>query len=341
LNHLIISNNSTSGFHGYGGGLCFYNCQPIIEDVIIQNNSAWAGGGIYIQPSCFAVLNNATICNNSGYGGGVYVEWSSMNLNNVLIYENSSSNQAAGFMMSAYNSSNTCNLVNITIADNNGQAMKIRGGGQANVINSIIWDNESSIRVEDDSSLLITHSDIQNGEDGISVSGELYWLDNNIDEDPLFADATNIDYQLSEGSPCIDAGTAYFEYEGEVLVDLSEDEYYGNAPDMGVYEYGMVEIDEFKIENVKCKISNYPNPFNPETTISFSTTESTENIEISIYNIKGQRIRSFIIHNSKSKINHVVWDGRNTTGRKVSSGVYLLRLKSNNENATKKIMLMK
>jgi len=44
-------------------------------------------------------------------------------------------------------------------------------------------------------------------------------------------------YHLTEYSFCIDNGIAYFEYEGEVLVDLSEDEYWGIAPDMGAYEY--------------------------------------------------------------------------------------------------------
>ena len=47
----------------------------------------------------------------------------------------------------------------------------------------------------------------------------------------------NNDYTLQENSPCIDAGTAYFEYEGEVIVDIPESSYYGIAPDMGAFEW--------------------------------------------------------------------------------------------------------
>jgi hypothetical protein len=86
---------------------------------------------------------------------------------------------------------------------------------------------------------------------------------------------------------------------------------------------------------------NYPNPFNPETTISFSTTEDTENTEISIYNIKGQRVKSFKIQNSKSNINKVVWDGKDNRGNQVSSGIYFYQIKTEQGNVSRKMLIMK
>ncbi|NQV17619.1 MAG: T9SS type A sorting domain-containing protein [Armatimonadetes bacterium] len=82
---------------------------------------------------------------------------------------------------------------------------------------------------------------------------------------------------------------------------------------------------------------NYPNPFNPETTIYF-TLEYTENAEISIYNLKGQKIRKYLIFNNQSSI---IWDGKDEEGKSVTSGVYFYRLKTGKINILKKMLLIK
>ncbi|MCD4818733.1 MAG: T9SS type A sorting domain-containing protein, partial [Candidatus Cloacimonetes bacterium] len=86
---------------------------------------------------------------------------------------------------------------------------------------------------------------------------------------------------------------------------------------------------------------NYPNPFNPTTKISFSTTESTENTELSIYNIKGQKVKTVV--NEKLEIgNHsIVWNGTDDSGKQVTSGIYFYKMKSGRYTATKKMILMK
>jgi PKD repeat protein len=61
-------------------------------------------------------------------------------------------------------------------------------------------------------------------------------LGGNINADPLFLDATSGDYRLQAGSPAIDAGIAYFELNGRVLVDLAPAAYNGTAPDQGAFE---------------------------------------------------------------------------------------------------------
>lgn len=97
-------------------------------------------------------------------------------------------------------------------------------------------------------------------------------------------------------------------------------------------------------------LSNYPNPFNPaaagagrspETTISFSTTESEFNTQITIYNLKGQKIKTLINDILPVGKHSVVWNGTDEKGKKVSSGVYLYRMKSGKYNQTKKMILMK
>ena len=89
-------------------------------------------------------------------------------------------------------------------------------------------------------------------------------------------------------------------------------------------------------------ISNYPNPFNPTTTISISlTTESTEDTELIIYNMKGQKIKKLEIINLKLGINEVVWDGTDYKGESVSTGIYFYKMKSGTFEQTKKMIMMK
>ncbi len=86
---------------------------------------------------------------------------------------------------------------------------------------------------------------------------------------------------------------------------------------------------------------NYPNPFNPSTTISFSIPEQSK-IQIMIYNIKGQKVKS-VTNESFEKGNHsVVWNGVDDSGRNVSSGVYFYNLNVNGKSkAIKKCLLLK
>ena len=75
---------------------------------------------------------------------------------------------------------------------------------------------------------------------------------------------------------------------------------------------------------------NYPNPFNPSTTISF-TAEDTENAELTIYNIKGQKVKQLLSDQLSSGEHSVVWDGRDDNNLPVGSGIYFYKLKVNNK----------
>lgn len=95
-------------------------------------------------------------------------------------------------------------------------------------------------------------------------------------------------------------------------------------------------------QNISLK--NYPNPFNPSTTIYFNLTAQVgEDAEISIYNIKGQKVKNLKIDLEciREKISEVVWDGKDENNNSVSSGIYFCRLKSGNFEKTRKMLLMK
>ncbi len=116
---------------------------------------------------------------------------------------------------------------------------------------------------------------------------------------------------------------------------------------IGLFEYTYVPSsteDELPIPEIT--LSNYPNPFNPETTILFSlTTEITEDTELTIYNIKGQKVKQ-LVSNSANQFSagqhSVVWDGTDENNKPVSSGVYMYQLKVDGKAiASKKCLLLK
>jgi M6 family metalloprotease-like protein len=85
---------------------------------------------------------------------------------------------------------------------------------------------------------------------------------------------------------------------------------------------------------------NYPNPFNPETTIAFTVTEATT-VKIDIFNIKGQKVNALVNDNYVEGKHTVIWNGRDSNGQGVGSGIYLYRMTTDNFTTTKKMILMK
>ncbi|MCF7792530.1 MAG: carboxypeptidase regulatory-like domain-containing protein [Candidatus Cloacimonetes bacterium] len=86
----------------------------------------------------------------------------------------------------------------------------------------------------------------------------------------------------------------------------------------------------------------FPNPFNPSTTISFDTTQTSAFATIEIYNLKGQKVKSFAnLPVSQSSNHKIVWNGDDDNQRPVSTGVYLVRIRSGNYQETGKLLLLK
>lgn len=108
---------------------------------------------------------------------------------------------------------------------------------------------------------------------------------------------------------------------------------------------GEVEADTDLIPNMAKLIGNYPNPFNPKTTISFSlVTETTEDTEINIYNLKGQRVRQLIsgIQQLSGDQHSVIWNGKDDEEKPVGSGVYFYQLSIGDKVVdSKKCLLLK
>jgi len=84
---------------------------------------------------------------------------------------------------------------------------------------------------------------------------------------------------------------------------------------------------------------NFPNPFNPETTIKYQLAAATS-VELKIYNVAGQLVRTLANGIQSAGMHAVLWDGQNEWGAKVSSGVYLIRINAGQFRATRKMLLL-
>lgn len=130
--------------------------------------------------------------------------------------------------------------------------------------------------------------------------------------------------------------------EHDYFIQVSTD----NSHLMNIY-FGHTNYEEPHDENesnvdpIKTSLSNnYPNPFNPTTTIKFSLAKDS-NVKLSIYNIKGQKIKT-MINNKLVKGNHsVIWNGTNDKNQAVSSGIYFYSIETDDLTITKKMILMK
>ena len=163
-------------------------------------------------------------------------------------------------------------------------------------------------------------------------------------------------------TPPFDEQITVYPYICDKIVDLGDGwgqvymYYLDDYPDFGIPPYNpggqilycsfkihfddIVAIDEEqKVPSPEILLYNYPNPFSTSTTISFNlATNIHKNIQINIYNIKGQLVKQLSILNSKSSIK---WDGKDENGRELPNGIYLYQLNYGNQSITKKMVILR
>ena len=85
---------------------------------------------------------------------------------------------------------------------------------------------------------------------------------------------------------------------------------------------------------------NYPNPFNSQTVIRFAIT-ADDNVELSVFNLAGQKVAALIDGVRKAGSYMVSWDGRDDEGTELVSGVYVYRLETEDTVESRKLLLLR
>ena len=109
--------------------------------------------------------------------------------------------------------------------------------------------------------------------------------------------------------------------------------YLRNMPTVSITENTMPKVQS-------TLFPNYPNPFNPSTTISFNM-ERTGNVNIDIYNIREQKVKTLISGRFEIGLHKIEWNSTDDNGRSMSSGVYFYQMRSDDFTSTKRMVLMK
>ncbi|RLC46988.1 MAG: hypothetical protein DRI23_11785 [Candidatus Cloacimonadota bacterium] len=325
---------------------------------------------VQTEPIFSLELENCSIknCNTTGlalFDGFFQEERSPVILKNVEITDNiytetSWPNAICGIIVHC---KRQIEMINCTIGNNyvstaNGGTIGMKAyGSELNIYNSILYGNDQmNIWLENDNEenpnvVNIQNSLIANGEESCYIVNSwdtINWLEGNLpaDSDPLWVNTGNYPYQLSTDSPCIDTGTLYL----PTGIELPEYDLAGNPRicgetiDIGAYEYqdsiSAVE-EEFLLSPIpKARISNFPNPFNPSTTIKLELAEAGK-IELAIYNIKGEKVKTLLNCTTAPGTYECFWNGKDEVEKFVSSGLYVVKLNQYGKETATKILLLK
>ena len=326
--------------------------------------TTYAEGDIFIKNSKFTnnLLDASDISSATALAlGTLSGESGDFTITNCLF----ANNQCAGTAnkIVTMTGSGNVNINNTTFVDNQGNYTLTILREPIEFYNNIMRNNcNYEIFLPDNSAsgylaeLNVSHCNIQGGQSAIynvNNANIVNWGEGNIDEDPLFLLSGDDPYQLTEYSPCIDAGTpdttGLFLPPWDLLHNQRVWDGDGNGIatiDMGCYEFGaelFVGIDDYEIpvsSPDNTRLSNYPNPFNPTTTIKLELAEAGT-IELAIYNIKGQKVKTLMDCTTAPGTYECNWNGKDETGKAVSSGQYIVKLQQNSEETVKKIMLLK
>ena len=317
------------------------NSSPKITNCIISNNSAACCSGLYFRYSNPLLIN--TIISGNSHNGITFVHSNAV-LTNCLINGN--------YWSGITSIDSELHITNCSVINNSGYygAGIVCGESSINLVNTVLWNNYPNqvlfYYYYDPNFLTVFYSDIQGGEAGIITNGNgtVDWLEGNIDSDPLFIDPENGNFHFFSDSPCINTGTP--DTTGLNLPEYDLDgnpRIYDDRIDMGCYEWQGTGAENDQLQITNYKLQNYPNPFNPETEIAFSIPNDFKKANIEIYNIKGQKIKTFLISNFKFQIsNSINWNGTDENNKPVGSGIYFYQLKVDGQTkASKKMLLMK
>jgi predicted outer membrane repeat protein len=345
-----------------GGAMGLSNTTAHMSHITVHGNTASSGGGIYAENNSKVVLFYADISNNyantdslsdrllkplsiSQYGGGIFATTGSdLRLHNTLLSQNHAVNKGAAIAARG----GRIEIIQSTIADHSsgsdssGILFFRDQQNTSTLLNSIIW-NPDEIQIEcNNSKLGLAHTNLMDGLDGILHLGLQTTITSEslLDTDPLF----NASYELNAGSPCVNMGTATYIEGGYYLISYLPGHYTDTAPDLGhlgafppvyfIKETAPVSV--LQIPESDNLLQAYPNPFNPDTRLSFRLSEPGPVI-LDIYNLRGRHVRSVL--------NTYLPEGPHTVmfhAGDLPAGIYVCRLHRPGKTlATQKIVFLK
>lgn len=323
-----------------GGILCSNGSSPIIRNCRVTNCSAiMYGGGLAVLDSSPTIIDCKFDNNYSEYGGGIAARGDGpLTMTGSIVMNNFSGYQGAGIYLECYSSY----LSECIIANNEGTGLF--SAGSSTITFSTIYGNWAG--VESDGNLIMENSIIAFNRYSYSEDG--FWFDlnccnvfgnempdwgevitnqqginGNISSDPLLCDPENWDYHVAPESPCLNYVC------GQIGAFGAGD--CGDLPSPA----GEALAVSFELRG------NYPNPFNPSTTISYELDQDMP-VMLQIFDVTGKLVRTLKNGNTQTAGAHeAFWNGRDNSGHGVAAGVFLYVLTTSAGRDTGRMALIK
>lgn len=348
-NSVIAYNNANSSDGSEGGGILVKNNgkATIIGVSFIDNNATKAGGGLSISENTDLIVQDCTFYHNSSNDGdAIYVNGlSSHSINNNNFYENG---------VAFFNDDNTVYIdaSNNYWGDNSGPLntiQNVNGLGDATntFVNVTPWLTQTAPPFPVDNVTVIDY-----GSGYVSLSWGISHVGKLGDDSSIsviagykiYYDTDNEDFPYRFS---IDAGnvttftidnitaTANY-YFAVVAYDSDGNESWFTKANESVYLATKASVG---IPS-KYYLSNFPNPFNPTTTIHYTLPEDSQ-VSIVIHDLLGKKVAQILSSTQPSGTHSIKWNGTDQQGNLVPAGIYFYQLQAGDFVQTKKMVLMK
>lgn len=304
----------TGNAAGYGGAVSLDAVsEPVFDLCVFSANSAKRGGAVY-SGGGKAVFQFSVFSANvaSELGGGLGLESdSSVFLNCTFVANRAEGEDLATGGAVWLKGNNTGSFENVLIADN----FSATGTAVA------CYDGLTQVPN-------ITCSNMYNniGGDWAGCLTALGTDASNLSAAPLFCDAAGGSYNLTESSPCAPANNSCGTLIGALEVGCV-------TTDVDDYQFGELP-DGFALQQ------NYPNPFNPTTIIEY-TLPRRLHVRVDVFNLLGERVVTLENAERSAGTYQLEWDGRDAIGSAVASGIYFYRLNLGDQQASRKMILLR
>lgn len=148
---------------------------------------------------------------------------------------------------------------------------------------------------------------------------------------------------LNAGAYTIASGDSVILTYAIVYADIEADLFTASDAAQNRYDNVLVSVDDFADSKIPTSFSlaqNYPNPFNPTTGIRFDLDKNSD-IQLAVYNLQGQLVNTIASGAYPAGSHLATWNGKDSSGKDVGSGVYIYRLTTDKMTLTKKMLLVR
>ncbi len=292
----------------HGGGIFATAASVTLDSLLVTGNEAHIGAGIDLTDCTDAVVMHSVLTGNTAmfWGGGLNYQGNPTGsiTNNTFFGNDATATGGAGI------------YVNLCSPDVSNNISAFNTGGATNGNGMAFLTAPSSINCND-----------VFGNAGADYTGiaDPTGTNGNISVDPLFCNSGSGDFSLTSSSPCTAANSG-----GCGLIGALTD---GSC-------LSPVEEGEIGVPMAFMVDQNFPNPFNPSTTIRFALPASGRT-RVAIFDVAGRHIKTLVDEELPAQTHQVVWTGDDDGGRGVAAGVYFYMVTNGSDRSVGRMALVK